>query len=226
VLADLTGLAITDAALALPDLDAETVAALAADDAVQDRPELVRFARMAERAEAEARAAEVQTRPTLSLFGQAGVGRPSPVDFLSDEVAEFGIAGARVRWPLFDGSRARREAEAFRVQAEIARSEADAFVRQAVRDVADERATLARLDAALDADERVVALRDEVLRAARRQLDEGVLLPDVYTDRLTDLAEARLTLARHRIERAQAQARLLSALGRFPESSAPNFDLD
>jgi outer membrane protein TolC len=185
------------------------------------RPERVRFARVADRAEAEARAAEVTTRPSLSLFGQAGVGRPSPFDLFADDVAEFGIAGVRVQWPLFDGGRARRTAEALRVQADIAETEAAAFDRQLVRDLADERADLARLDAALDADRRIVALREEVLRAARRQLDEGVLLPDRYTDRLTDLAEARLARERHRIERAQAQARLLSALGRFPEPPAP-----
>jgi outer membrane protein TolC len=225
VLADLTGVEPAASALALPTLDAETVGALAALDAefgaIQSRPELVRFARTAERAEAEARAAEAQTRPTVGLFAQAGVGRPSPLDFLSDEVSEFGIVGARVQWPLFDGGRARREAAALRVQAEIAETEAAAFARQIERGVADERADLDRLDAALDADRRVVALRETVLRTARRQLDEGVLLPDVYTDRLTDLAEARLALARHRIERAQTQARLLTALGRYPEPPLP-----
>lgn len=222
VLADLTGLDLDAAALALPDLDAETARALAAEgDALRDRPELVRFARAAERAEAEARTAEAQTRPTVGLFAQAGVGRPSPFDFLSDEVSEFGIAGVRVRWPLFDGGRAKREAAALRLQADLTDTEAAAFARQIARATANDRADLDRLDAALASDRRAVALREEVLRAARRQLDEGVLLPDVYTDRLTDLAAARLTLARHRIERAQAQARLLSALGRYPEPPVP-----
>ncbi len=224
VLADLTGLPIEPAALALPDLDAETaraLAALAEADVAAGRPERVRFARAADRAEAEARAVEATTRPSVSLFGQAGVGRPSPFDLFASDVAEFGIAGVRVRWPLFDGGRARRSAEALRVQADIAETEAAAFDRQVVRDVADERAALTRLDAALDADRRIVALREEVLRAARRQLDEGVLLPDRYTDRLTDLAEARLTLARHRIERAQAQARLLSDARPLPRTARP-----
>ncbi|MEP0548875.1 MAG: TolC family protein [Rhodothermales bacterium] len=224
VLADLTGQPLAVAALAVPDLDAEAaraLAALAEEEVAAGRPERVRFDRAAARAEAEARAMEASTRPTLGLFGQAGVGRPSPFDLFADDVAEFGIVGARVRWPVFDGGRARRTAEALRVQAEIAETEAAAFDRQILRDVADERAALARLDVALAADRRIVVLREEVLRAARRQLDEGVLLPDRYTDRLTDLAEARLTLARHRIERAQAQARLLSALGRFPEPPAP-----
>ena len=234
VLADLTGAPVDpDTPLALPDLHAEVHRALAmlSDERLEGgapagggRPELVRFARAAARAEAEARAREVQTRPTVGLFGEAGVGRPGPFDFLSDEVAEYGIAGVRVRWPLFDGGRARREAEALRVQAEIAQTEAAAFVRQTEREVEDERADLARLAAALAADREVVALREEVLRVTRRQLDEGVVLPDLYTDRLTDLAEARLTLARHRIERAEAQARLLSALGRFPEPRPPLTD--
>lgn len=230
ILADLTGTSITPAdTLVLPDLDAETSQVLSqleagasesdetAVRALLDRPELERSARMAERAEAEARARAAQTRPSLSLFGQAGIGRPGPFNFLSDDVSEYGLAGVRVRWPVFDGGRARREAEAIRVQTRIAETEAEAFVRQVARDIEDKRADLARLDTAIAADERAVSLREEVLRVARRQLEEGVLLPDIYMDRLTDLFEARLTLERHRIERAQAQALLLSALGRYPE---------
>ena len=57
----------------------------------------------------------------------------------------------------------------------------------------------------------------QIVRVARAQLDEGVLLVADYVDHLTDLASARLTAARHRIERVQAQARLLSTLGLFPD---------
>jgi outer membrane protein TolC len=239
VLAELTGVPEdTTAVLALPALDAETTRAIALLDAGtpgpagdaeasgRGRPELARLARAAERAEAEALARETQLRPTVSLFGQAGVGRPSPLDFFTDDIAEYGLLGVRLRWPLFDGGRVRHDADALRIQARLAQTEADAFTRRIARDVEDERADLARLDAALTTDQRIVALREEILRVARSQLDEGVMLPDTYTDRLTDLAEARLALERHRIERAQAQARLLSTLGRFPEPPGSTLTID
>ena len=118
-----------------------------------------------------------------------------------------------------DWGRARSEAGAARLQASIAQTEADALARQLRRYAEADLADLERLAGVGADDARVIALREEVLRVARRQLEEGVLLAPAYVDALTDLAEARLVAARHRIERARAQARLLSTLGLFPDRS-------
>ena len=231
VLTDLTGVSVSPSSiLALPDLDPDvrrTLQILEADMIAPEsedvhselrRPELNRFRLAAERAEAEARVREAQSRPSLSLFGQAGLGRPSPFNFLSDDLSEYGLAGVRLRWSIVDWGSVRREAAAIRVQGRLAETEAAAFVRRLLRDVEDDTATISRLEGAIVQDERIVVLREEALRAARSQLEEGVLLLDTYTDRLTDLADARLALERHRIERVRTQARLLSDLGRYPES--------
>lgn len=218
VLSDLTDTAIgADAVLMLPDLDGAT-ARLERLDA-RRRPEFERFERTGDRASAEARLALAATRPTVSLFGQLGVGRPSPFDFLSRDVAEYAQAGIRVRWAPVDYGQARRAAEAALVQADVAQTEADAFARTLARQSEADRADIERLSAARDLDARAVRLRDEVLRVARRQLDEGVLPVPQYVDRVTDLADARLTADRHRTELARAQARLLTTLGLFPDDS-------
>jgi len=211
VLADLTGADLTpDVVLAVPDVGPVPAAR-------GPRAEFERLAAVEARAEAEARLAASAARPAVSVFGQAGVGRPSPLDVLGDDLKPFAVGGVRLRWPVLDGGRARLDADAARVQAEIARTEADALDARIRRETAADRATLARLAGAGADDDRAVALREEALRVAARQLDEGVILADAYTDRLTDLADARLTRERHRIERARAYARLLSALGCFPD---------
>lgn len=230
VLAELTGVPVSPAdSLALPELDDEAAQALRRLDAPEGpldedvagalvgRPELVQLARAAERLDAEAHVREAQTRPSLSLFGQAGYGRPGPFNIIADDPSEYALAGVRLRWPIVDWGRAAREAEALRLQARAVETEAAAFVRQLDREIEDERANLARLRAAVDDDRRAVELRAEALRTARAQLEEGVILPDTYSDRLSDLTEARLTLERHRIELAQTQVELLSTLGRYPE---------
>ncbi len=168
------------------------------------------------RLEAEARVVTTKLLPQLSVFGQAGVGRPGPFNFLSDELNEFGIAGVRLRWNVFDWGQARRTARVLRQQATITAHDADALKRRIHRDVQDEQTTLKRLKRTLTDDLRHIALREQILEVAQRQLEEGVLLPALYADRLSDLAAARLSLQRHRIEQARAQARLLSALGHFP----------
>jgi outer membrane protein TolC len=237
VLERLTGSGLgPDARLALPELDPEITRVLALLDQAETgdgfvdpdrdpdpeapllgRPELVRLERTARRAEAEALAREAERRPSVSLFGQAGTGRPNPYDFFTEDVSEFALAGVRFRWSLFDGRRAAREAEALRVEARLAATDAAALLAASLREVADERADLDRLEEALATDQRIVELREEILRVAGRQLDEGVLTPDDYTDRLTDLTAARLALERHRIERAWTGVRLLTTLGQLPE---------
>ncbi|GAB5537670.1 MAG: hypothetical protein Rubg2KO_39190 [Rubricoccaceae bacterium] len=236
VLRDLTGLAISpEDALVLPalddeiDLNRQRGAVLDTDeltDALQGtvRPEFARFSRMQDRAHAEARMARAATQPSVSLFGQAGVGRPSPFDFLSDDVSEYALVGVRVRWSPFDWGQSRRNAEAARVQADIARTEADAFAQGLRRQLETNLADLDRLDATHEQDARVTALREEILRVTTRQLDEGVTLAPAYVDVLTDVTEARLTAARHQIERVRAQTRLLSTLGLFPEAPVSPLD--
>lgn len=228
-LGDLLGLEL-DAGVefALPDLEAATEQ-VTGDDAtlnvdryaeLVDRPELRRMSRQSERLRLEARTIGARSRPALSLFGRGGVGRPSPIDFLSDEVQPYGVVGVRLRWTALDWGRVRREAEAVRLQADVVATERDALAKRFARDVSGDVADERRLRTALEEDERAVRLREEAAFVAGRQVDEGVLLPDVYADRLTDLAEARLTLERHRIELARARARILSTLGRFPQEMA------
>ena len=216
VLARLTGLPLTaDDVLALPDLDAAVADAPLPETALA-RPELEQFDRMRERLAAEAALAEAQARPHVSLFGQTGVGRPSPFEPFGDQVEPFALVGLRLRWQPLDWGRARREAALRRLQAAITATDADAFTERLLRDVQDDLAQMQRLDAALADDARAVELREEVVRVARRQLEEGVLLAADYADRLTDLETARLTRDRHRIERARAHARYLLTLGHYP----------
>lgn len=218
MLADLTGVQVDSSdVLVLPDLEDVVAFPPAEEHEAIGRPELVQFARRAERLLAEAEAVEARTHPEVSLFGHAGVGRPSPFDLFDDEFRPYALAGVRLRWSLFDWGQAHREAQALRIQAEVTALEKDAFVASLMRRIAKDRFAIERLEDARPRDERAVELRAEVLRVARRQLEEGVLLSAAYVDRLTNLLDARLTKERHRIELAQARARLLSTLGLYPD---------
>lgn len=230
VLGDLTGRTLNpDVALAIPSFQsrAETtrqrLSAVEPDiaDLAAGRPEFTRIARTQARAEAEALMAASATKPIVSLFGQAGAGRPSPFDFLSSDVAPYGLVGVRIRWAPLDWGQSRRNAEAARIQVDIAQTEADALGAGLQRQVQQALADLDRLDRAAETDATVLALRAEVLRVAGVQLDEGALLLPDYVDRSTDHMVAALTQSRHEVERAQAEATLLSILGRFPEGDAP-----
>jgi outer membrane protein TolC len=69
------------------------------------------------------------------------------------------------------------------------------------------------LHAALDVDERIVLLREQVERQARAQLEERAITAADYVTVRTDLDDARVARLRHQIELAQAQAGYLTTLG-------------
>ncbi len=99
------------------------------------------------------------------------------------------------------------------LQRQIVESDADAFMRDlAVATVADVE-TIDRLQRALATDTRIVALRTQVERTAQVRVQEGVVTAADYLARNAELLQARVAQASHRVELAQASARLLTTLG-------------
>jgi len=69
------------------------------------------------------------------------------------------------------------------------------------------------LEASLPTDDRIVSLRENIDRSARVRLGEGVITASEYLDRRTEWLTAQFERARHRVELAQARARVLTTLG-------------
>jgi outer membrane protein TolC len=216
VLAEATGRPIGPGdVLSLPLLGDEVARVRAAGGAegVRARPEYERFARTRERLEREAGVIGARTRPQVQAFGQLGVGRPGPFLLFDDGVNDFWLVGVRVRWQPWTWGTDRRDRELLGVQQQIADTEEAAFTRRLDRQVQDDEAAMDRLEAALQSDDAIIALREQVERQARRQFEERVITADQYVDARTDVFEARVTRQRHAVELARARARYLTTLG-------------
>ena len=212
VLAAFIGREIADDAILLPpDWSADLAGILDARDTTSPRVQELRFRQ--ERMFAEASAMSAIRRPQVSLFGQAGLGRPSPFDFLNNEASPFALAGVRLQWSIMDWGQARRSREAMEAQAGLAGTALASVERQIERDLADDLALEAHLKARVRSDDRIVELRQQVLDAAQQQLEAGAQPSAVYAERLAELTAARTARERHRIERSRTQFRILSSLG-------------
>ncbi len=218
VLGDLIGAPMdTATVLVLPTGEPER--SRPADPAVlatlRRRPEFEQLRRSRLRLEREVEATAAENRPRLFAFGQAGVGLPGLDQFRRSSDA-FWQAGVRLEWRPWTGRSAGRRAAAFRLEQEVLETEAAALGRRLARAVATDLEDIARLEAALADDRRIVELRTEVERQARAQYDEGVITTPEYVEVRTDVLEARLELERHRVELAQARSRYLTTLGITP----------
>lgn len=209
-LSELTGREVGGAdVLALPELARQVERAAAGAGA---HPRYAVFA--ARRAALERQEAVIgtQTRPRATAFGRVAYGRPGLQQF-TDRLHEYWIAGVRVRWTPWDHGASRREREALRIQRAIVDTEEAAFTAALGREVERPLAAIDRLRGTLETDDRIIVLREQIVRQARAQLAERAITAAAYVDALTDLEAARLARLRHRVELARARADYLGILG-------------
>jgi outer membrane protein TolC len=213
VVAALTGRSITDdAVLVLPDLAAPATEARAAIDRQRGRPEYEQFARMRERLERQEQVAGAQSWPRLSSFARLGYGRPG-LNPLGDAFDSYWLAGVQLQWTPWTWGTVGRDRKGLALQREIVGADEAAFTAALRRGLERDLATIDRLDSTLVLDERVIDLREQVERETRLRFREGVVTASEYVDRTNDVLAARLARAAHRVELAQARARLLFTLG-------------
>lgn len=201
-----------DTPMALPDLAEPVVRARQALDRVRARPEYAQFDRSRDRAARQQVLAAAADRPQASAFGRVGFGQPG-LNFVNDRGESYALAGVQVQWRAWTWGTSAREREALALQQTIVSAEENAFTSGLRRAVESDLAAIERLEVATTTDERIVALRESVDRSARLRLREGVTTASEYLDRNTEWVSAQFDRARHRVELAQAQARLLTTLG-------------
>lgn len=213
VLGDLTGrsLAATEN-LVLPDLASEVAQARARIADTRARPEYDQFARTRDLLERRQSSLDAQEQPRIFAFGRAGYGRPG-LNPLAQAFDEYWLAGVQVEWSPWRWGSTEREREELSIQREIVATEEAAFTATIRRSVANDLAAIDRLEESLQADDAIIALREQIVTEARLRFGEDVITSAEFVDRETDLLAARLARATHRIELGRARARFLTLLG-------------
>jgi outer membrane protein TolC len=212
-LSELTGRTVSvDDLLIVPQLSAAYETAMIDPASLRVRPEFLQFARGRERLEAQKATIEANERPFVSAYGRAGAGKPG-YNFLDNEVNPYFIAGVRVQWKPWDWGARERDVRTLELQQQSIDADEAALARAFHRAVASDAAMVRHLDTIADDDDRIVALRELIQRETRVRFDEHVVTAAEYVDKQTDVLEAQLLRAAHRIALAQAQARVLTILG-------------
>lgn len=213
VLAALTGQRLDSATtLVAPALDALVAAARASLDAQRARPEFRQFATSREVLDAQERVRGAQERPRVSAFGRAGYGQPG-LNPLNDSFDSYWLAGVQLQWTPFDWGAGARDREVLALQRRVVEADERAFAEQLRRAVVLDLATVERLEAVVESDDEIIALRERIAAETRARYAEGAVTSAEYVDRQTDVLGARINRAIHRTELAQARARVLTTLG-------------
>jgi outer membrane protein TolC len=198
--------------LVVPPLDVPLADARLRLPSVRARPEYEHFRRTSDRVARQQELTAVERRPRLSAFGRAGYGQPG-LNFIDEAFNAYALVGVQVQWRAWDWGTSDRESRARDAERQIAAAEEAAFTERLERSAVTELMTIDQLRAVLDLDERIVALRETIDRATELRFREGVITASEYLDRHTEALNAQFARAGHRVELAQATARLLTMLG-------------
>ncbi len=212
-LSKLTGSTISaEDRLTVPTLDAAFAEARARAGSLRERPEFAQFDRTRERIEAQKELTFAELQPRLSAYGRASYGKPG-FDFLRNDFHPYWLAGVRLQWKPWDWGKSERDRRIADLQEQAVQADEEAFARTLDRSIQNDLATADRLLGLAATDDRIVELRELIERETRARFDEHVVTAADYVDKETDVLDARLLRASHRVERAQAEARVLNQLG-------------
>jgi outer membrane protein TolC len=213
VLGALIGHALpADAVFAIRATPASVAQAIATVDTLRTRPEFAHFDRTRDVLDARRAATAAQDLPRISAFGRSGYGRPG-LNPLGRSFDTYWTAGVQVDWSLWNWGRTRRDTEAQLLQRQIVAGDEQAF-RDALRRAAiTARSQIEGIQRSLQADDSIVAMREQILRETRLRYDEGEVNAAEYVARLTEHLSAALDRDTRRVRLDEARARYLTTLG-------------
>ncbi len=212
-LSALTGRTIPeDTVLELPELRDRIAQIRPALATTRARPEYDQFARSRDRIARQQDAVATQTRVRLSAYANVGYARPG-LNVIGEDFEVYALGGVRLQWKPWDWHSEGREREALALQSQIVEAEEAAFTKTVERTTDTDLRTIDRFAETLALDDRIVSLREEIDRSADVRFRENVITATEYLDRNTELLDARFSQAAHRVELAQAGAKLLTTLG-------------
>jgi len=209
-LADWLGVSLAeDVALILPDLSPSGLSKEI------NRPELELFEQQKAVVLAQAELIDIELKPKLNVFAQAGVGYPNPLNILDNKVAPYGLLGAGFTWTIKDWDKTEKQKALISMQAQRIDHAAQTFTFQLEKQSAAYRADMARLNQQIGRQESIVVLQKQLLRQLATQLEEGVNTATDYLLQVNAELAARQKIVILRAEQQAIQLHYWNERGAF-----------
>lgn len=143
---------------------------------------------------------KVKNRPRLSVFLQAGVGRPA-FNFLSNDPDPYYIGGIRLVMPLTGFYTRSRELSLVTLDRNALRLQEETFLFNLGQQNLRQHTEAEKLDKLIVQDDEIIALRSDIKRTALAQLENGVINSSDYLRELNAEEAARQNKALHSIQK-------------------------
>jgi len=185
-------------------------------DTIDGRPEFGLFSAQERLCDAAKEGYLAQAMPRLSVFAQAGYGKPA-LNMLSNEADSFWVVGARVNWAIdsiytLGVNYGRADASSKQV-----RIERDKFVINAESDAIKYREDIDKYVKLVEGDDAIIDLRGTIRRAAEVKYENGTISVNDLLREITAEHLAMQTKELHEIQLLYSEYSLERALGNMGE---------
>jgi outer membrane protein TolC len=142
--------------------------------------------------------------PHLSLFGQGGYGKPG-LNMLNNRFDWFYLAGLRLNWSFGGLYTIRNEKELLDIDKSRISIQQETFVLNLETQLATQSAEIRKQQQLLDTDNEIIALHEQIVTAAKAQLDNGVITANDYLREVNAADQARQNRVAHQLLLLQGQ---------------------
>jgi outer membrane protein TolC len=164
-----------------------------------NRPELELFQLKKTEIESNVALMSKQNSPKVFGFATGGYGNPG-LNMLDNSFQAFYTVGVKLNWNIFDWDVNAKKRQSLSFNKEIIDNETKVFELNTKIEMDQLQSEMEKLHGFIDSDAEIIALRDEVLKSTDAQLKNGVITASAYITELTNLFEAKNTLAIHKIQ--------------------------
>ncbi len=177
-----------------------------------DRPELSLYDSQAKQFDLQKRQLNANLSPRLNLNIQAGYGRPG-LNMLLGEFDSYLVAGVKLQWNL--GSFYTLKNDRKKIQADETRNELSrkSFLMNTTLEAMEKQSAVEKAADVLSRDKDIIDLREEILKSAAIQYQEGIIKMNDYLSILDDTFNAKLNNNIHAIQYIMAVYDLQNTTG-------------
>lgn len=168
------------------------------------RPELKVFEAQEKFTDTQKKLLGVKSLPRLSFFGQGGYGKPG-LNMLLNEFDWFYIAGARLQWNLGELYSLSAERKSNAISKSSIQVQKEIFLLNASITAEQYRNDINKYKLLISEDNEIVALRNEIMKASKAQLDNGVITSSDYIREMNAADQARQNLLLHQLQLIQTE---------------------
>jgi outer membrane protein TolC len=211
LLSDIAGIDIDDSTTLIPPAGNMIPAE---PDLILARPELKLFDIAGEQLNAGEKLIEAVRRPKAFGFATIGYGNPPGNNFFKDSFEPYFIAGASLKWNIYDWNRAKHEKEIINVRKEISETRRSDTEIKILRQLEMKRGEIARLEKAIQTGDTLIELHTGITAAITSRFVNGTITAYEYLAGTNAEQEAVIAreISRISLEKAKAEYRFISGL--------------